>query len=153
VRRTIPVRVAIIGALVISPLIAIMASQGVAWAAADVLCTTANVGITGSGTISGCNDAANTGGSGTIKATLSKKTAVITWNGTGTTTTKYTYKGVADTCPKVGKDKIVEYKETTTVTGGTGTAATSIKKGNVGTTLLCYNETTKKISLKGDLEV
>jgi hypothetical protein len=76
-------------------------------------------------------------------ANLSKSTAVITWKGKGTTTTKYTYATVKpDKCTKGSS----EVKETATVTGGTNTA---IKKGQVGTLLLCIKGSTGISLLKG----
>lgn len=134
----LPTRVTAIAAvLAFSTLGSVALASGVAGASAPtVTCTSGTVTITGGGTLKGCNDTANTGGSGTIKASLSKKTGVITWNKTGTTTFSYKYVIESkDTKCKPTSDK--EIQETSTVTGGTGKAAASIKKGQVAVEYLC----------------
>jgi hypothetical protein len=112
--------------------------SGTAGASAPtVTCTKGTISATGSGTITGCSDKANTGGSGKIVATLKTKTGVITWNKTGTTKFKYTYADVKNTACSPKTKGSLEVKETATVTGGTGKAAASIKKGQVATTTIC----------------
>ncbi len=134
----LPTRVAAIAAmLAVSSLGSVALVSGVAGASAPtVTCTTGTITITGGGTLKGCSDTANTGGSGTIKAVLKSMTGTITWKGTGTTTFKYTDKIITpDTkcTPKTDKEIV----ETATVTGGTGKAVTSIKKGQVATDYIC----------------
>jgi hypothetical protein len=85
-------------------------------------------------TLSKCNDTANTGGSGKAVADIAKKTAVITWNKTGTTTEKYTEVTVKPSKCATGETEI---KEVSTTTGGTGKALASIPKGQVATAYVC----------------
>jgi hypothetical protein len=85
------------------------------------------------GTLSKCTDTANTGGKGKFPiAALTSGSGTITWNKTGTTTlTGVTATQVTnDTCP-VAADGTQETEFTVTgnVTGGTGAAKKSIKKG------------------------
>lgn len=140
-RRHLVARVAAITAMVAAGSFGSMAlATGVAGATAPtVTCTTGSITITGSGTISGCSDKANTDGSGKIKATISPKKGTITWAGSyGTTTFTYTYViEKTDTLCTPKTDK--EIKETATVTGGTGKAVKSIKKGQVATDYICEN--------------
>ncbi len=135
-RRHLPTRVVAIAAMVAAgSLGSIALVSGTAGASAPtVSCTTGTLKITGSGTISGCNDTANTGGKGTIAANISKKTGTITWNKTGTTTFKFTEKSVTNTKCVKGDTEI---SETATTTGGTSKALKSIPKGQVSTTLVC----------------
>jgi hypothetical protein len=135
-RRHLPTRLVAIAAMVAGgSLGSIALVSGTAGASAPTItCNTGVLKITGSGTISGCNDTANTGGKGTIKAVVAKKTGTITWNKTGTTTFKFTEKSVANTKCAKGDTEI---SETATTTGGTGKAVKSIPKGQVSTTLVC----------------
>jgi len=132
--------------VVASSLGTIALSTGVASASAPtVTCTKFSATVAGKATLGSCNDTKNTGGSGKEVANLSKKTAVITWNKTGTTTTKFTYANVTpNKCPT----GYTEVKETATVTGGTGAAVKSIPKGQVGVLLLCIKGSTITL-LKG----
>ena len=142
-RRHLPTRVAAIAAMVAAGSLGSMAlASGVAGASAPtVTCTTGTLTITGGGTITGCTPTTPTGGKGTIKANISKKTGVITWNKTGTTLFKYTEKSVTDTKRSPKTD--TEIVETATVTGGTGTAVKTIKAGQVSTTTVCLSKTNK----------
>ena len=133
-------RAAAIAAMVVaSSLGTIALSTGVASASAPtVTCTIFSATASGKATLNACNDTGNTGGKGTEVANLKASTAVITWNKTGTTTTKYSYAAVTpDKCAKGSS----EIKETATVTGGTGAAVKSIPKGQVATLLLCIKGT------------
>ena len=91
--------------------------------------TAANLSLTG------CTDTANTGGSGTIKATtlLSTKpeTVVISWASKGTTTTVLTIKKGGKLCPSAD----TEYSATGTVKSDTGKAKSIKVKGTVSTQL------------------
>jgi len=128
---------ALAAVLALGSLGSIAVASGVAGASAPtVTCNTGIINITGSGTLSGCNDTKNTGGSGKIAANIKTFKGVITWNKTGTTTFSYKVANVTpDTkcTPKTDK----EIKETATTTGGTGAALKSIPKGQVATTYIC----------------
>jgi len=78
--------------------------------------------------LSGCNDAGNTGGSGTLAGTaLTTGSGTITWSGTGSTTLGNVTTTVMspNICP-AGKR---EYEVNGVVTGGKGTAPQSILTG------------------------
>jgi hypothetical protein len=144
--RTVTRVTAIAAMLAAGSLGSLALASGVAGASAPtVTCTTGTINITGSGTLKGCNDTANTGGKGTIKATISPAKGTITWApGFGTTTFTYKYVIVTpDTKCSPKTDK--EIKETATTTGGTGKAVKSIKKGQVATTYIC--EAGSKVTL------
>ena len=95
--------------------------------------------------VSGCNDTKNTGGKGTSKGSESATTGTITWNGTGTTTLgSETNTPVSNsTCPSGD----VEEQSSATVTGGTGAAAKSIKKGWTEQAFVCFDPSTSMLSL------
>ena len=81
------------------------------------------------GTISGCSNVAATGGGGKQVTTISKLTAVITWNAKkGTTTLKITYK--AGTQGQQVRDGSTLIVATGSVTGGSGAALKAIPKGS-----------------------
>lgn len=93
----------------------------------------------------GCNDTKNTGGSGKTKTTETATTAKITWNGTGTTTEgSISSTSVTSTCTD---PNAIEEESTGTVTGGTGAAALSIKKGWTFRIFICADLTTGVLSL------
>ncbi len=97
-----------------------------------------------------CNDTANTGGSGTTKGSETSTTASITWKGKGTTTEdKVTNTSVSpDTCPTpTGGTQDIEELSTATVTGGTGAAKKSIKKGWTVQAYVCFDSGNSSISL------
>ena len=103
---------------------------------------TGPVTIKGTGTLSGCTDKANTGGSGKFVANTKKSpySAVITWKGTGTTTTSLKYSSPTKSiCPK-GTSEIVI---TGTVTGGTKAAIKSIPKNSKVSAIECYDAKAK----------
>ena len=81
-------RVAAIAAmLAVTSVGSLAAFSGVASATAPtVTCTGFSTNLSGVGTVSGCNDTANTGGKGTTVTT--KGVTKFTWNKTGTTTAK-----------------------------------------------------------------
>lgn len=146
-RRHLPARFAAIAAMVAAGSLGSVGffATGVAGASAPtVTCTGFSANITGTGKLTGCNDTANTGGKGTIKTNITKSTTVVTWNGTGTTTSKYTDKAVT---PNKCKSPGIEIKETSTTTGGTGKALKSIPKGQVATLLVCENTKAKTVTL------
>ena len=95
------------------------------------------------GKLSGCTDTANTGGSGTFPiAALGTGSGNITWNGTGTTAlTSVTPTGVTpDTCPNdAGGTQESEFLVTADISGGTGKAKKSIKKGWTLTSTVCVD--------------
>ena len=129
---------AIAGMLAVSSLGSVALVSGVASASAPtVACTTAKIAITGSGTLSGCNDTKNTGGSGKLVTNTSKHTGVITWNKTGTTTLKFTEKSVTNTKCSPKTKGSMQFTEVSTTTGGTGVAVKSIPKGQVATETIC----------------
>jgi hypothetical protein len=125
---------------------------GVAWtatasAASGVACTklTANVNKS-KGTISGCSDTANTGGKGTFSlTTLASGSGTVTWNKTGTTKVdKGTFTTVSPSACPTGD---TEYSATGDVSGGTGKAVKSIKKGWTYQAFVCLNPSTGAITL------
>ncbi len=139
-------RVAAIAAmLAVSSVGSIVAFSGVASASAPTAtCTGFSSNSSGAGTLSGCNDTKNTGGKGTSKT--SKGVTTITWNKTGTTTAKVV-DVVEKTDTKCSPKTDTEVKVTSTVTGGTGAAVKSIKKGQTSTIYICYNASTKKATV------
>jgi len=139
-------RVLISLALVASASLAGIAAGGPASASTAATCSVFNVAITGTGTMSGCTDAANTGGSGTFKATIKKSpySAVFTWKGTGTTTSSLTYSSPKTSiCPKTETEILIKGA----VTGGTGAALKSIPKKTVVSAIECYNPNQKNKAL------
>ena len=97
------------------------------------------------GKLSGCTDPANTGGSGTFKSQMGSTTGTVKWNGTGTTTAT----GITDTTvsPSTCPSSDTEVEVTGTISGGTGAAAKSIKKGWTFQAFICANPVTGAISL------
>jgi hypothetical protein len=86
------------------------------------------------GKLQNCSDKANTGTSGTISYNLVDSVGTIKWKTPGTTTVSLTYHVVKNVyCPK----RYEQYEVTSTVTGGTGAAASSIPDGNQGTSGMC----------------
>lgn len=132
------------------PIAGSLALAGQAQAAAGVSCTGLSGKVNTSNDsakikLSGCNDTKNTGGKGTTKGSQSSTTATITWNGTGTTTEDdVTNTPVSNSTCASGD---IEEEATATVTGGTGAAAKSIKKGWTVQSFVCYDPTTSKLSL------
>jgi hypothetical protein len=128
--------------VVVSSLGTVALTTGVASATATtpaVTCTKFSATVSGTATVSGCTQAADTGGSAKEVAKLSGSggTGTITWaTSHGKTITKFTYSSVKpNKCTKGS-----EIKEVATVqAGGTGKASNIIKKGQVGTLLLCVN--------------
>ena len=138
-----------VGAALVFPVVGALALAGTAEAATGVACTkltgTVNSSDSAKVTISGCNDTANTGGSGTTTGNATATTGTITWKGTGTTTLGGLTTTVVtpDKCP--GSD--LEEMTTGTVTGGTGKAAKSIKKNWTTQSFVCYNPGNNKLAL------
>jgi hypothetical protein len=141
--------IGVIALMVLPMSAATLSFVGVAGAASGVTCTKISGSIAGTkGTLSGCTDPANTGGKGTFPiAALTGGSGSITWNGTGTTALS----GVTATtvtpnkCPKGD----TEYKVNGNITGGTGKAAKSIKKGWTLQALVCVTAAGKFSLLKG----
>jgi hypothetical protein len=138
------------GAVMAFPLVGSLALAGQAQAASGVSCTglSGKVNTTTDSAnvkLSACNDTKNTGGKGTTKGSESSTTGTIKWNGTGTTTLgSQSYTGVSPgTCPSGD----IEEEFTATVTGGTGAAAKSIKKGWTVQAFVCYDPSTSTLSL------
>ena len=100
----------------------------------------------GTGTLSGCTDKANTGGSGMFPpSSIEESSGTITWNETGTTDLdNFIGNGVS---PSACKHSYPENQETGDVSGGTGAAATSIPDGYTLTAYLCINPSTGAVTL------
>jgi hypothetical protein len=132
------------------PFVGVLAFAGSAYAAKGVSCSSLSGSInlsTGKvkGALSGCTDTNNTGGKGKFKGTESSTSGKITWNGTGTTTDdKVLYKRVS---PSTCASGDYEDEVTGDITGGTGTAAKSIKAGWTLQAYLCYDPTTGGLSM------
>ncbi len=127
--------------LVVGTAGSLAAASGVASASAPVVtCTTAS-GIFPGGALSGCSDKKVTGGKGTVKANNTTHLGTITWNGTGKTMFTYTdvFLAYPNACSPggVGMNPISEYRQTVTVTGGTGAAGKAIKRGQQATDYFC----------------
>jgi hypothetical protein len=126
------------------------AGAGPATAATGVTCTKLTglvntMNDTAKITLSGCNDTANTGGGGKTSGSEGATTGTITWNG-GKGTTKLD--DIVTTTP-TGTCPSTDLEEMTTgnVSGGTGKAKASIKKGWVNTSYVCYNPSNNKLTL------
>jgi hypothetical protein len=142
-------RVAAIAAmLAVTSLGSVALASGVASASAPkVTCTSFSTNFSGTGTVSGCTDTANTGGKGSLVTTASTGKGTITWAkklGTTRSTAKDT---VVTPDTKCNPKSDTEVKITDTVTGGTGKASNVIKTGQSGTFYVCANSTTKKVTL------
>jgi hypothetical protein len=143
------------GAMLVFPLtgaLAVAGTASAAQAAGTIKCTslagTVNTStLSAKGTLSGCNDTANTGGKGTFKGSETATTGSIKWNKTGTTTfDNVMYSATSpDTCPNSEDEETV----TGDVEGGTGAALKSIKVGYTFTAYLCVvvNSTTGAVTL------
>jgi hypothetical protein len=143
-------RVVSVVALMSLPLAALTVGwSGVAGAATGVACSKITGGIAGTtGTLSGCTDTANTGGKGTFPiSALTGGSGSITWNGTGTTALS----GVTATAvtPNKCPSGDTEYKVSGNVSGGTGKALKSIKKGWTLSAYVCVTSSGKFSLLKG----
>jgi len=127
-------------------------SLGVAWtatasASSSVACSKLKANADkAKGTISGCTDTANTGGKGTFPvAALASGSGTITWNKTGTT--KVDNGTFATVSPSACPTGDTEYSATGDVSGGTGKAKKSIKKGWTYEADVCLNSSTGAITL------
>ena len=129
-------------ALVIPASLATWAVAGPASAVTGATCTGFTGAVTGVFTLSGCTDKANTGGSGKFVANTKKSpySAVITWKGTGTTTTSLKYSSPAKSLCPTGQTYLLI---TGTVTGGTKAAIKSIPKKSAVSAKACYNAKAK----------
>jgi hypothetical protein len=133
------------------PIAGTLAISGTASAASGgVICTgfSGKVNLTTNSAkikLSKCNDTANTGGKGTTSGASGATTGTITWGGTGTTTLGSIVETVVSpsTCPSGD----LEESSTGTVTGGTGAAKKSIKKGWTEQETVCYNPSNNKLTL------
>jgi hypothetical protein len=119
-------------------------------ATASVTCSKLKVNLTSDiATLSGCTDPANTGKSGTLPvgalAGGAGSTGTITWNKTGTTNiTETAFNTISpDKCPS----GYTEYEAVAKITGGTGKAEKSIKKGWTFQAYVCVNLTTSAVEL------
>jgi hypothetical protein len=140
-RRFVPIRLLAVG-LAVGSMTAIPFAEAASAAVVPVTCTklTAPAPAKGlsTGTISGCTNAAATGGGGKQVTNIAKLTFVITWNAKkGTTTAKISYKAgpKVNKCAK-GSTLIVA---TGTTTGGTGAALKAIPKGSKYSESVCYD--------------
>lgn len=110
-------------------------------------CTTLTGGET-TQSLSGCNDTADTGGSGTSVVTLSgtSGTTTITWASGKTTVESFKAKeliGKKDKCTTPpGDTALAEAKETGKVTGGT---ATDLVKGKTKGTVCAFDDASGNI--------
>ena len=109
--------------------------------------------FTSTSVISGCTNAAATGGTGTLVANfknLAKITAKITWKGTGTTSYLVAQKAGSktNTCKGSGTTKDVLIVSTGKFTSGTGVVGTAWK-GTVYTESLCVTKTNSTYLLPG----
>ena len=136
-------RVLTVLALVVPASLTAWAAPGVASAAAPAMCAGLTANLTGVGSLSKCTDSANTGGSGKLVANLAKKTAVVTWNKTGTSTFSLVYVTVTKDEKEIkGCAKgTTEILFSGSVTGGTGAAIKSIPKGQKVTAEVCVSKT------------
>jgi hypothetical protein len=100
-------------------------------------------------TLSKCTDPTHTGSKGTASAkfaTGGTGTMKITWNKTGTTTLSFTYSIVpVSLCPT----SEIEVREIGKVTGGTGAALKTIKKGQKTTVTVCQSPKSGVSLVKG----
>jgi hypothetical protein len=115
--------------------------SGVAAATSGVACTklSANYAKSGNGTVSGCSDTANTGGMGTFpNSSVDSGEGTITWAaGKGTTRIEVTSSTMpTNSCPSPSTSE--EFEVTGDVTGGTGAARKSIKKGWTLEEFVCW---------------
>jgi len=146
----------VISALVVPTLVATLSFAGVASAAAPaVTCKGFGTNSFGLVTLSKCSDTKATGGKGSITGVTTGGT--VTWAGThGTTTFRSTYTTpTKNGCAEIwGALTWAQIDVTVTVTGGTGVAGKSIKKGNKGVSYLCYDAPTNNIKLlKGTFNI
>lgn len=142
-------RLLLAGVMLAFPLGGALVFAGTANAASGVSCSTLGGSISSSGVVkgklSGCTDPANTGGKGTFKSTEGSSTGSVKWNGTGTTTAD----NITDTpvTPNTCPSSETELEVTGDITGGTGAAPKSIKKGWTFQAFVCADLTTGAISL------
>jgi hypothetical protein len=138
-------------ALMVLPLgAATVGFVGTAAAATGVSCTKLTGKATGSkGTVSGCTDTANTGGSGTFNPSSLLSGGKITWAKKVGTTTIDNVNPVTVTPNKCPKGD-TEYEITADIESSTGKTAKSIKDGWTLQVYVCLNNTTEAFSiLKG----
>jgi hypothetical protein len=152
VRRSMPVRLAVILALVVPTLITTLAFEGVASAAGPALkCKSFTTNSFGLGTLSKCKGKSDTGGGGSITGTTTGGT--ITWVNGETTTFTATYTTPTKSkCAEIwGALTWAQIDLELTVTGGTDT---SIPVGNVGLSTMCYDAPSNSLKLlKGKFEL
>jgi len=121
-----------------------LAFTGPAFASATA-CTvlTGNISGTPASSVSGCNDTANTGGSGTFPPGALSSPATVTWATGGTTTFTFKYKLVSakkDKCPAGDNEVTLSGK----VTGHTGVGSSVTGKIKAS---ICYNSSSGALSL------
>jgi hypothetical protein len=150
-QRLIRVRLGTVAAVVVTSAITVCALAVPADATIpQTACTNVTITTKGVGTLKGCNNAKQTGGSGKLVVNTKKApyTGTFTWNKTGTTKASLTYsglkKGVKSVCP-AGKTQI---NVTGKVTGGTGAALKGIPKGAKVSAKLCYKGTSLTLAPK-----
>jgi hypothetical protein len=136
------VRVLTAMALVLPASLATWSVAGPASATTAPTCSVLAIAVTGTGTVSGCTDTANTGGSGKLVFVVKKSPypGTITWKGTGTTAVSLTYTfPKKSVCAKGDTDIVIGG----TVTGGKGAALKSIPKNSKVSAVACYNPKAK----------
>jgi hypothetical protein len=126
-------------ALLVTASLGIAVASGPASAATGAQCAGFKGTVKGVGTLTKCTNPAATGGKGNAVMNLAKSTGKITWNKTGTTAWKFTYKA-----PKAAKGCAAgtsQFDISGTVTGGTGAAVKSLPKGHKISASLCVGKT------------
>jgi hypothetical protein len=110
-------------------------------ATSSVKCTALSGTVGGTGSLTGCTDTANTGGSGSFPLVPGSNS--VTWAAGGTNTFSYTFKTVTpNACPKKNEEIAVAG----TVTGSTGSGS-SIPNGDKVKGDLCVNKKTDVVEL------
>jgi len=104
---------------------------------------TGNISGTPASTVSGCNDTANTGGSGTFRVGALSSPTTVTWATSGTNTFTFKYKLIS-----AKKDKCSAGNNEVTITGkitghtGAGSSVTGKVKASI-----CYSAASGALSL------
>jgi hypothetical protein len=141
-----PTAAAVAGVLVLAAAFALPAAA----ATVKTACSSVTITTKGTGTLKKCTNLKGTGGSGKLVVNTSKSpyVATFTWNKTGKTKAKLTYAPAPANAKKVCPTDKIEIDVSGTVTGGTGAAIRSIKKGSKVSAKLCYKGTTLTLAPK-----
>ncbi len=147
-RGLIPIRALAVAALVLPAGLAVLPAGTASAAATQSVSCTKLSGSALKPTISGCNDPAVTGGSGTATINSAHTVATTKWKESGSTTTasiKYTEKSKSACTAESGASN-VEVVETGTVTSGKGAAA-ALKGQKVTATVCIYLKGASSITI------